>query len=143
MLSMQDIKTQLNVSAAMLLIRLSTGGLLLFHGAAKLSHGHGFIREMLAQKGMPEWLWLGVPLTEVIAPVFLLIGVFTRMAGVGIALLMLITIFIAHMPGAFNITDTGGLEVELNLLYMSGALSIAFAGPGKFRSYNPSKYWLQ
>ncbi|QXV67618.1 DoxX family protein [Mucilaginibacter sp. 21P] len=127
----------------MLLIRLSTGGLLLFHGAAKLSHGHSFIREILAEKGMPEWLWLGVPLTEVFSPVLLLLGVFTRMAGAGIALPMLITIFLAHMPGAFNNTDTGGLMVELNLIYMSGALSIAFAGPGKFRVYNPSTYWLQ
>lgn len=64
---MQDIKTQSNVSSDMLLIRLSTGGLLLFHGAAKLSHGHSFIREMLSEKGMPECLRLGVPLTEVIA----------------------------------------------------------------------------
>lgn len=140
---MQNEKTSLNLSIALLLIRVSTGGLLLFHGIAKLVHGHDFIRAMLAEKGLPGFLWLGVPLTEVIAPILLLLGVFTRMAGVGITVLMLITIFLAHMPNAFSITDTGGLEVELNLLYLSGALALVFAGPGKFHIISPYKYWLQ
>ena len=140
---MQNEKTSLNLSIALLLIRVSTGGLLLFHGIAKLMHGHDFIRAMLAGKGLPGFFWLGVPLTEVIAPILLLLGVFTRMAGVGITVLMLITIFLAHMPNAFSVTDTGGLEVELNLLYLSGALALVFAGPGKFHIISPSKYWLQ
>lgn len=140
---MQNLKTSLNTSVALLVVRVSTGSLLLFHGIAKLMHGHGFIRELLAEKGLPEFLWLGVPLTEVIAPILLLVGVLTRMAGVGIIMLMLSTILLAHMPNAFSITDTGGLEIELNLLYLSGALAVVFAGPGKFRIISQSKYWLQ
>jgi len=124
------------------LLRLSIGGLLIFHGWAKISHGHDFIRSILADKGLPQFLWLGVPLTEVLAPLLLVLGVFSRAAAAGIVILMLFTIVLAHSANAFTISETGGLEVELNLLYMFGALAIVFAGPGRFVLYKPAKSWL-
>lgn len=127
----------------LLVLRLSIGGLLILHGLAKLFHGHDFIRGMLAEKGLPQFLWLGVPLTEVVAPILLLLGVFSRMAGASIAVLMVLTIVLAHLPNAFAITETGGLEIELNLLYLFGALTIFFTGPGHLALYKPTKAWLK
>jgi putative oxidoreductase len=125
------------------LLRLSTGGLLIFHGVAKIAHGHDFIRGMLADKGLPQFLWLGVPLTEVLAPLLLVLGVFTRAAAASIVILMVFTVVLAHSANAFTISETGGLEIELNLLYMFGALVIVFTGPGRFALYKPVKTWQQ
>ncbi|HJV20286.1 MAG TPA: DoxX family protein [Sediminibacterium sp.] len=127
----------------LLVLRLSIGGLLILHGLAKLFHGHEFIRGMLAEKGLPQFLWLGVPITEVLAPLLLILGVFSRMAGASIAVLMVLTIVLAHLPNAFTITETGGLEIELNLLYLFGALTICFTGPGGLALYRPTRIWLQ
>lgn len=140
---MQNPDTLRNYHLALLITRLSVGVLLLFHGIGKLSHGHDFIRDMLTEKGLPQFLWFGVPLTEVVAPLLLIAGVFARFAGAGIVILMIMTIILGHMPNAFTISDTGGLEIELNLLYLSGALAIFFAGPGKYSVYRGTVYWMQ
>ena len=42
-----------NNSFGLLVLRLSTGGLLLFHGVAKLLGGLSFLQGMLAAKGLP------------------------------------------------------------------------------------------
>ncbi len=98
---------------------------------------------MLDEKGLPQFIWLGVPLTEVIAPTLFMLCLFSRLAGVGMAILTVLTIILAHLPNAFNITETGGLEVELNLLYMFGALTVFLVGPGRYALYTPSKRWLE
>lgn len=140
---MKTSETSPNHHLGLLIMRLSVGGLLIFHGIAKLSHGHEFIHEMLAEKGLPQFLWLGIPLTEVVAPLLLIAGIFTRLAGLGIAVLMIITIMLAHLPNAFTITETGGLEVELNLLYLFGGLALFFTGSGRYAVYNRNNFWLQ
>lgn len=141
--NMTKSATSVNYNIGLLIMRLSVGGLLLLHGIAKMSHGYDFIRGMLNEKGLPQLLWLGVPLTEVVAPVLLIVGIFSRMAGFSIVVLMVVTILLAHMPNAFTISETGGLEVELNLLYLFGGLAIFFTGPGKYSVYKPARYWLQ
>lgn len=62
---------------AILLLRIATGALMLFYGTFKIINGHGYIREFLAERGLPEFLWFGVPLAEVIVPLLLIMGVLT------------------------------------------------------------------
>ncbi|MBX2922561.1 MAG: DoxX family protein [Chitinophagaceae bacterium] len=133
----------LNINLGLLLLRITTGGLLLFHGVSKLMYGFDFIKGMLAEKGFPQFLWLGVPITEVIAPVLLISGVFTRISGLGISLLMLFTIILVHAAEAFTISQSGGLSIELNLLYLSGGLTLFFTGGGKYALYKPANEWLR
>lgn len=132
-----------SLNFGILLLRLSTGGLLLLHGIAKLIHGHDFIEGLLAEKGLPQFLWLGVPLTEVIAPVLLILGVFTRLSGLSIALLIVFTIVLAHPTQLFTITQTGGLALELNLLYLFAGLALFFIGGGRYSLYQPQNNWLK
>src|SRR5690606_18181180 len=65
---------------AKLLLRLVLGVLILFHGWAKLRHGIGGIEAMLAVRGLPSFLAWGVYLGEVVAPLLLILGVYTRLA---------------------------------------------------------------
>lgn len=132
---MNTSTTTVNYNIGLFITRLAVGGLLLFHGIAKMSHGYDFIHGMLTEKGLPQFLWLGVPLTEILMPILLIVGIFTRFAGLSIVILMIATIFLAHMPNAFTVSETGGLDVELNLLYLFGALSLFFTGPGKYSVY--------
>ncbi|MTG97423.1 DoxX family protein [Myroides albus] len=118
-----------------LLLRLGVGGLMIFHGIYKLIHGHDFIINQLSAKGLPTWLWLGVPIGEVVAPLFLILGIASRFSAAVIAFTMVMSIFLVNGMAVFNTTNTGGLAGELNLLFLFSSLAIAFIGPGKFRLY--------
>ncbi|MDM1045795.1 DoxX family protein [Myroides sp. 1354] len=125
------------------ILRLGVGGLMIFHGIHKIIHGHDMIIEQLAAKGFPTWLWLGVPVGEIIAPILLIVGAFTRLSGVLIAFTMVMSMVLVKGGGSFALsTTTGGLGAELNLLYLAGALAIAMIGPGSFRLYKGRKGWF-
>lgn len=125
------------------LLRLSVGGLMLFYGVAKLIHGHENIRVMLRGIGVPEIIWLGVPVGEVIAPVLLIFGVFSRLSGLTIAFTMLVSVLLARLAEVFTIDQYGGLAVGINLLFLFGGLAIFFIGAGKYAVYKPENDWLK
>lgn len=117
---------------SMLLLRLSVGGLMLLHGLAKLQHGHDVIAQMLAGAGLPTFLQYGVPVGEVIAPIFVMLGLFTMPSALIIAFTMIFSIFLAFGDRLFTLNQTGGWIVELNVLFLVGALVIALLGAGRF-----------
>lgn len=137
-------KTDLfNNELGLLLLRLSIGGLMMLHGAHKMIFGFTEIRAMLIQKGLPEFLWIGVLITELLCPVLLILGVLSRISGLGVALVMVIAIYMAHAEEAFSLSEHGGLAIELNLLYFFGGLVVFFTGPGKYAFSLSEKKWLQ
>ena len=118
------------------ILRLGVGGLMIFHGIFKLIHGHDFIINQLSANGLPKWLWLGVPVGEIVAPLFLIVGFATRVSGAIIAFTMFMTFFLVKGMAGFSIDlNTGGLNAELNILYLMSALAITFIGPGSYRLY--------
>lgn len=130
----------------LLFLRLGVGGLMLFHGFHKLmtENGHQGVQDMLAAKGLPTWLWLGVPVGEVIAPLLILIGVATRLSSAVVALTMAVAIYLAFGAGGFSIDgNTGGLIAELNLLYLFGSLALLCLGSGQYSAYTGSNKWLK
>ncbi|MDR3272605.1 MAG: DoxX family protein [Flavobacteriaceae bacterium] len=131
---------ELNGDLGKLILRVSTGGLLIFHGIAKLVHGHEPVRHMLAVNNLPDYLWLGVPIGEIIAPLCLLLGIFTRLSSVIVAFTMFMTIYMTSKIGAVTtFSQTGGLTGEMNLLYLLGALALLFLGAGKYSVYRGNK----
>lgn len=130
---------ELNSDLGKLLLRVSIGGLMVFHGISKLYHGHDFIKGMLTSKNLPEYLWLGVPLGEVFAPICMLLGVFTRISSLLVAFTMLMTFYLVHGMEGFSLSQTGGLKVELNLFYLLTSLALFFLGSGKYSVYKGNK----
>src|SRR5262249_27927991 len=63
---------------AKLMLRILIGGLLLFHGVDKLRNGVGSVRADLAKAGLPGILAYGIYLGEVVAPLLVLLGLWTR-----------------------------------------------------------------
>ena len=120
-----------NNALGLLLLRLSVGGLMLFHGVAKLSHGVSGIGGLLAGKGLPEFLAYGVYVGEVVAPLLVLIGLFSRPAAWVVAINMLIAVLLVHTGDITTIGKTGGWALELHTFYFLGAIAVALLGPGK------------
>lgn len=126
-----------------LILRVSIGGLMLFHGFQKLMHGIGGVKFLITKIGLPEMLAYGVYAGELIAPLLLLVGTYTRVSGLVIALTMLVSIPAAHPEGIFHLNEYGGLVFELNALYLLGALAIMLLGSGKYRVINQIGFWKE
>lgn len=120
-----------NINLGLLLSRITIAGLMLFHGMAKLSSLNG-IKSMLAEAGLPEVMAYGVYITELIAPILILIGFRIRLASIIFFFGMIAALLLAHSENLFAISKTGGLEIELILLYAFGALVFFFTGAGKY-----------
>lgn len=119
---------------AKLLLRVGLGGMMLLHGIAKMGSSASmlFIKGSLVMKGLPEILVYGVYIGEVLAPVLLIAGFQSRIAGLIIAVNMVFAIYLVHMGELFARTTMGGWEIELQAFYLLGGLCVAFLGSGKF-----------
>lgn len=128
-----------NIDLGLLLLRITIAGLMLFHGVAKLSNLSG-IKGMLTNAGLPEFMAYGVFVTELIAPLLILVGFRTRLASPAFFFGMITAMLLAHADNIFAISKTGGLEIELILLYAFGALVLFFTGAGKFAISQSNKW---
>ena len=96
-----------------LILRLTLGILLLFHGINKVINGVGFIQGMITSHGLPGWLAYGVYLGEVLAPVLLILGVLTRLGGLLVVGNMIIAFTLVHFGQLGDLAKTGGWALEL------------------------------
>lgn len=122
-----------NDALGKLILRLSVAGLMLLHGVAKLLNPGSltWIGDTLAGQGLPSFLAYGVLLGEVVAPLMALIGWQTRIAGLLMAANMVVAIFLAHMHQLTELTSSGGWALELQGLYLFGAVALVFLGSGR------------
>ena len=117
----------------LLLLRIALGGLMLFHGMHKLICGVGFIGDMLAAIGLPSFIAYGSLLAELVASLMIICGIWTRLASVVFAGNMVVAILMAHASEMFSLSPmTGGLVIELPLLYLLGAAVLCLTGGGRF-----------
>jgi putative oxidoreductase len=121
-----------NEDIAKLLLRITCGGILLFHGVFKVFVDLEHIKKMVASAGLPEVLAYGSIVGEFIAPILVIIGLKTRLAALVIAFNMLMTIVVAHRDVIFKVNDYGGWMIETNMLFLLPALAIFFAGAGRY-----------
>lgn len=118
--------------AGKLLLRVAVGFLVLLHGIFKLSAGVGFIGGMLAKAGLPGGLAYLVYVGEIVAPLLMIAGVFTRAAAAVVVINMLVAFGLVHMGDLFALTKQGGWALELQGLYLFGALAVVLLGAGRF-----------
>lgn len=118
--------------AGKLVLRLAVGVLVLLHGICKLQHGVGFIGGMLEKAGLPGVLAYGVLVGEVLAPLLLIAGLFTRAGAAIIVVNMLVAFALVHRADLFALTSQGGWALELQGLYLFGALAVMLLGAGRY-----------
>jgi len=115
-----------------LVLRVALAVLLLFHGVSKLIGGVGFITGMLAKMGLPEAIGYLVYVGEVIAPLLILFGVWTRLAALIAAGNMIVAVLLVHTKEFFTMSQTGGWALELQGMYFFAAIALALLGAGRY-----------
>ncbi len=123
----------MNEDIGKLTLRIALGGMILMHGIAKLTGGIGFISDVVAGAGLPGFFAYGVYIGEVVAPLLVIVGLYSRIGAVFIAVNMLFAIALVHGAEFFTLNQTGGWTLELQGMFLFTAIAIALIGPGRFR----------
>jgi putative oxidoreductase len=122
-----------------LILRVAIGGLMLFHGINKLS-GIDFICGRIAEIGLPGFLGNLVYLGEIVAPILLLVGFRSRIAGLLISATMVVAVLLVHAGDIFSLGEHGESAIEVPLLYFFGGLAIYFLGGGNLAASIHSRW---
>jgi len=118
--------------AGKLVLRVALGVLILLHGIYKIGTGVGGIAGMLQGHGLPGALAYLVYVGEVVAPLLLILGVLTRPAAWIIVVNMLFAFGLVHMQDLTARGGSGGWKLELQGMYLFGALAVALLGAGRY-----------
>ncbi len=120
-----------NIDLGIFVARIAIGFPMLVYGVSKLFNGIDFIKDLLMAKGFPSFIAYGVFLGEVVAPILIIIGFRTRLAGLVYAVNCLTAICLTQMSNVFKLNEYGGWALELLAIYMLIATGILFTGGGK------------
>lgn len=137
---MKTLEKIQNKEIGLLILRISIGTLILFHGIANLTTNYSFIKSLLNGIGIPEFVAYSVFIGEIIAPILIIIGWGSRLASLVLAFNMLAAILMAHSADIFTLNQFGGWGIELQGLYLFGAIAIFFLGAGKYALSTTSKW---
>ncbi len=121
-----------NDALGKLILRLTVGVLMLFHGVEKITNPGtvDYIGGVLANSGLPSFLAYGVYVGEVIAPLMVILGIYCRYGAMLIVVNMVFAVLLMHTGDIFSLTDHGGWRLELQGFYLFGAAAIMFLGSG-------------
>lgn len=115
-----------------LILRATLAILILFHGVSKVIHGPAFVTDAVARMGLQPALGYLVYIGEVIAPLLVLLGIWTRVGAVVIAINMVVAIILVHTSQLWMLSRTGGWALELQGMYLVAALAVALLGAGRY-----------
>ena len=121
----------LQTDIAKLLLRLTLGGLILFHGVHKLIYGINGVTALVTANGLPSVVTYGVYVAELIAPIFIILGLYARLAAMILAFDMIVAIYLAY---GFSVTITkyGALSWETPFLFFVMSILVVLCGGGKY-----------
>lgn len=132
---MNTLKFLHNDDLGKLVLRLTLGLLLVLHGIAKVRYPDaslGFISSQLAEVGLPTFLAYGAYLGELVAPVLIILGFYSRLGAIVVLANMLFAIGLVHLGQLAGLTNMGGWALELQGFFLFTALVIVFLGSGRF-----------
>jgi len=116
-----------------LVLRLTVGILMLFHGTAKILNPGALdsMGSQLASNGWPAAVAYGIYFGEVLAPLMIIFGVFSRIGGLLVAINMVFAILMAHTAQLLTLSKSGGWAVELQGFYLLCGIVIFLVGSGR------------
>ncbi|HYV67972.1 MAG TPA: DoxX family protein [Myxococcales bacterium] len=115
-----------------LLLRVLVAGLMLFHGIDKVVHGTGPVAEDLTSHGLPGFLASGLYAGEILAPLLILAGAWTRIAALVYAGSVAFATLLVHGKDFVHLKPTGAWAAELWVFYIVTPMVVALLGPGRF-----------
>ncbi len=112
-------------SAAMLILRLSVGILMMMHGYNKLIHFGDLQHKFMNFLGIGSTMSLAlVVFAEFFCSLFLILGLFTRLAAIPLIIATCVMVFKAHNGDVFGDGETAAL-------FLTAYLVLLFVGPGR------------
>ena len=113
------------VSAALLVLRLGVGILMMHYGYDKLVYFTEYQDKFMNFLGMGRTMSLAlVVFAEFFCSLFLILGLFTRLAAIPLIIVMSVIIFKVNHGHVFG-------DDENAPLYLTGYLVLLFVGPGR------------
>jgi putative oxidoreductase len=120
------------IDAGLLLLRLTLGAIVLFHGVFKATHGVGWISDIMRRHGLPGFGAYGVYVAELLAPPLLFLGIVTRLAALTIVADMLVAILLVQYRQLFTVNRGGGWGIEIEAMILLTALVLVITGGGRY-----------
>jgi putative oxidoreductase len=116
----------LAVDLGLLFFRVAAGSLMLFHGLPKLLSFAERKNSFADPIGLGKTLSLSLTIgAEFFCSIFLILGLFTRVALIPLMFTMSVVIFVVHGDDPIK-------EKELPLFYLLSYIGIFMAGPGRY-----------
>lgn len=126
----------------LLVIRLAFAVLILFHGWYKVRYGIDMPMARMESWGIPGFLMYFAYISEVVAPLLIIAGVFSRLSLLTIFGTMVFIMYIEIRTG-LSLDQFGAPNIEKQIFYFFTSAGLFFTGPGRHRVKNTgSKNWL-
>lgn len=112
-------------------LRVVVGIVFFVHGFQKLFLiGFGGVADMMEGLGVPapELFAVILTLVELLGGLALILGLFTRVAAIPLAIDMLVATLTVHLPNDFSAANGW---YEFTLVLLAASLALAVAGPGE------------
>ncbi len=123
-----------------LLLRLLVGVLILLHGVHKIGTGVGGIGGLLASHGIPSVFAYAVYLGEVVGPILIILGIWSRIGGLLVFINMVVAVLLVHTGEVLTLTPNGGWALELDAFFGVCGLVVALLGAGTFSFGRRSRF---
>ncbi len=135
------VSNNTSVDLGKLVLRSTLAILILFHGISKLTGGIDFITGMVANLGLPPALGYLVFVGEVIAPLLVLFGIWTRAGAAIIAINMVVAIVLVHTGELLTMGKSGGWALELQGMFLAAAIAVMLLGAGRYSIAGSGGKW--
>jgi putative oxidoreductase len=113
------------------ILRVALGAIFAAHGAQKLfTYGLAGTAGAFGQAGIPfpELSAALVIATELLGGSALVLGLFTRLASLPLAVIMVVATLVVHLPAGFFLPQ----GAEFTLMMLAGTAALVLTGPGAF-----------
>ena len=127
--------------AGKLVLRTVLGVLILLHGIAKLRFGLGDVATSLARAGLPAAVGYLVYIGEVVAPLLVILGWWSRAGALVIAANMAVALVLGHWGHIFQVEGHGGLLLEVQFMFLFCAVAVALLGAGRVSLGGAKQRW--
>lgn len=127
----QAATIETRISAGLAALRLAAGSIFLAHGGQKLFvYGLEGVTASFDGMGIPLAALAApaVSLIEAVGGMALILGLFTRWAAAGLALVMLGAMLLVHLPAGFFLPN----GIEFVLVLFASAVALALTGAGAY-----------
>ena len=116
----------------LLILRVTIALTMLIYGITKLIFGIDFIKDLFTIHGLPSFLSYGIYIGEIVAPILIIIGFRTKLAGLIFAFNCFIAIIMVQLPNLLKLNEFGGWSIAPIFIYMIFGISLIFTGAGKY-----------